>query len=50
MYRCRPHAQALDRAGLPPVGASSVAQLDESLAAADPKLTTEQRTRLDTTR
>ncbi|MGH3287398.1 MAG: aldo/keto reductase [Streptosporangiaceae bacterium] len=32
---------------IPLVGASSVAQLDESLAAVDLKLTTEQRTRLD---
>jgi aryl-alcohol dehydrogenase-like predicted oxidoreductase len=32
------------------VGASSVAQLDESLAAADLELTTEQRTRLDAAR
>jgi aryl-alcohol dehydrogenase-like predicted oxidoreductase len=35
---------------IPLVGASSVAQLDESLAAVDLKLTAEQRTRLDTTR
>jgi hypothetical protein len=35
---------------IPVVGASSVAQLDESLAAADLELTTEQRTRLDTAR
>jgi aryl-alcohol dehydrogenase-like predicted oxidoreductase len=34
---------------IPLVGASSVAQLDESLAAVDLKLTAEQRTRLDTT-
>src|SRR5580700_6162698 len=33
---------------IPLVGASSVAQLDESLAAVDLKLTAEQRTRLDT--
>jgi aryl-alcohol dehydrogenase-like predicted oxidoreductase len=32
---------------IPLIGASSVAQLDESLAAADLELTTEQRTRLD---
>jgi aryl-alcohol dehydrogenase-like predicted oxidoreductase len=32
---------------IPLVGASSVAQLDESLAAVDLELTTEQRTRLD---
>ena len=32
---------------IPLVGASSLAQLDESLAAADLELTTEQRTRLD---
>ncbi|HTU72081.1 MAG TPA: aldo/keto reductase [Trebonia sp.] len=35
---------------IPLVGASSVAQLDESLAAVDLELTQEQRTRLDTTR
>jgi aryl-alcohol dehydrogenase-like predicted oxidoreductase len=35
---------------IPLVGASSVAQLDESLAAVDLELTAEQRTRLDTTR
>jgi aryl-alcohol dehydrogenase-like predicted oxidoreductase len=35
---------------IPLVGASSVAQLDESMAAVDLKLTAEQRTRLDTTR
>jgi aryl-alcohol dehydrogenase-like predicted oxidoreductase len=35
---------------IPLVGASSVAQLDESLAAVDLKLTAEQRTRLDTAR
>jgi len=35
---------------IPLVGASSVAQLDESLAAADLELTTEQRTRLDAAR
>jgi aryl-alcohol dehydrogenase-like predicted oxidoreductase len=35
---------------IPLVGASSVAQLDESLAAVDPELTTEQRTRLDAAR
>jgi aryl-alcohol dehydrogenase-like predicted oxidoreductase len=35
---------------IPLVGASSVAQLDESLAAVDLELTTEQRTRLDTAR
>jgi aryl-alcohol dehydrogenase-like predicted oxidoreductase len=35
---------------IPVVGASSVAQLDESLAAADLELTTEQRTRLDAAR
>ncbi|MFF7325202.1 aldo/keto reductase [[Kitasatospora] papulosa] len=34
---------------LPLVGASSVAQLDESLAAVDLELTPEQRTKLDTT-
>lgn len=34
----------------PVVGASSVAQLDENLAAVDLELTTEQRTRLDTAR
>jgi aryl-alcohol dehydrogenase-like predicted oxidoreductase len=34
---------------IPLVGASSVVQLDESLAAIDLKLTTEQRTRPDTT-
>ncbi|HUA27278.1 MAG TPA: aldo/keto reductase [Streptosporangiaceae bacterium] len=33
---------------IPVVGASSVAQLDESLAAADLDLTAEQRARLDT--
>jgi aryl-alcohol dehydrogenase-like predicted oxidoreductase len=33
---------------IPLIGASSVAQLDESLAAVDLELTTEQRTRLDT--
>jgi aryl-alcohol dehydrogenase-like predicted oxidoreductase len=32
---------------MPVVGASSVAQLDETLAAADLELTTEQRARLD---
>jgi aryl-alcohol dehydrogenase-like predicted oxidoreductase len=32
---------------IPLVGASSVAQLDESLAAVDLELTTDQRTRLD---
>jgi aryl-alcohol dehydrogenase-like predicted oxidoreductase len=32
---------------IPAVGASSVAQLDESLAAADLELTAEQRARLD---
>ena len=32
---------------IPLVGASSVAQLDESLAAVDLELTAEQRTRLD---
>ena len=35
---------------IPLVGASSVAQLDESLAAADQDLTAEQRTRLDAAR
>ena len=35
---------------IPLVGASSVAQLDESLAAVDLELTAEQRTRLDTAR
>jgi aryl-alcohol dehydrogenase-like predicted oxidoreductase len=35
---------------IPVVGASSVAQLDESLAAADLELTTEQRARLDAAR
>jgi aryl-alcohol dehydrogenase-like predicted oxidoreductase len=35
---------------IPLVGASSVAQLDESLAAVDLELTTEQRTRLDEAR
>ena len=35
---------------IPLVGASSVAQLDESLAAVNLELTAEQRTRLDTTR
>jgi aryl-alcohol dehydrogenase-like predicted oxidoreductase len=35
---------------IPLVGASSVAQLEESLAAVDLELTTEQRTRLDTAR
>ncbi len=35
---------------IPLIGASSVAQLDENLAAADLELTTEQRTRLDTAR
>jgi aryl-alcohol dehydrogenase-like predicted oxidoreductase len=35
---------------IPLVGASSVAQLDESLAAVDLQLTPEQRTKLDTTR
>jgi aryl-alcohol dehydrogenase-like predicted oxidoreductase len=35
---------------IPLVGASSVAQLDESLAAADLELTTDQRTRLDAAR
>jgi aryl-alcohol dehydrogenase-like predicted oxidoreductase len=35
---------------IPLVGASSVAQLEESLAAADLELTAEQRTRLDTAR
>lgn len=33
---------------IPVVGASSVTQLDESLAAVDLELTTEQRTKLDT--
>jgi aryl-alcohol dehydrogenase-like predicted oxidoreductase len=32
---------------IPVVGASSVAQLDETLAAADLELTTQQRARLD---
>jgi aryl-alcohol dehydrogenase-like predicted oxidoreductase len=32
---------------IPLIGASSVAQLDESLTAVDLELTTEQRTRLD---
>ena len=35
---------------IPLVGASSVAQLDESLAAVDLELTAKQRTRLDTAR
>ena len=35
---------------IPLVGASSLAQLDESLAAVDLELTTEQRTRLDAAR
>jgi aryl-alcohol dehydrogenase-like predicted oxidoreductase len=35
---------------IPLVGASSVAQLDENLAAMDLELTTEQRTRLDAAR
>ena len=35
---------------IPLVGASSVAQLDEGLAAADLELTTEQRARLDAAR
>jgi aryl-alcohol dehydrogenase-like predicted oxidoreductase len=35
---------------IPLVGASPVAQLDESLAAVDLELTAEQRGRLDTTR
>jgi aryl-alcohol dehydrogenase-like predicted oxidoreductase len=35
---------------IPLVGASSVAQLDESLAAVDLELTAEQRTRLNTAR
>ena len=35
---------------IPLVGASSVAQLDESLAAVDLELTPEQRERLDTAR
>jgi aryl-alcohol dehydrogenase-like predicted oxidoreductase len=35
---------------IPLIGASSVAQLDESLAAVDLELTTQQRTRLDTAR
>jgi len=35
---------------IPVIGASSVTQLDESLAAADLELTAEQRTRLDTAR
>ena len=35
---------------IPLVGASSVAQLDESLAAVDLELTPEQRTRLNTAR
>ena len=35
---------------IPLIGASSVAQLDESLAAVDLELTTEQRTRLDAAR
>ena len=35
---------------IPLTGASSAAQLDESLAAADLELTTEQRTRLDAAR
>ena len=35
---------------IPLVGASSVAQLEESLAAVDLELTTEQRTRLDAAR
>jgi aryl-alcohol dehydrogenase-like predicted oxidoreductase len=35
---------------IPLVGASSVAQLDESLAAADLELTVEQRARLDAAR
>jgi aryl-alcohol dehydrogenase-like predicted oxidoreductase len=35
---------------IPIIGASSVAQLDESLAAVDLELTAEQRTRLDTAR
>ena len=35
---------------IPLVGASSVAQLDESLAAVDLELTAQQRTRLDAAR
>jgi aryl-alcohol dehydrogenase-like predicted oxidoreductase len=35
---------------IPLIGASSAAQLDESLAAVDLELTTEQRTRLDAAR
>jgi aryl-alcohol dehydrogenase-like predicted oxidoreductase len=35
---------------IPLVGASSLAQLDESLAAVDLELTSEQRTRLDAAR
>ena len=35
---------------IPLTGASSAAQLDQSPAAADPELTTEQRTRLDAAR
>ena len=35
---------------IPLVGASSVAQLDESLAAVDLELTADQRTRLDAAR
>ena len=35
---------------IPLVGASSVAQLDESLAAVDLELTQDQRARLDTAR
>lgn len=35
---------------IPLTGTSSAAQLDQSLAAADPELTTEQRTRLDAAR
>ncbi|MEK8107907.1 aldo/keto reductase [Micromonospora sp. M12] len=38
-----------DLPSIPLVGASSVAQLEESLAAVDLELTTEQRHRLDTT-
>ena len=35
---------------IPLTGASSAPQLDQSLAAADPELTTEQRTKLDAAR
>ena len=38
-----------DLPSIPLVGASSVAQLEESLAAVDLELTAEQRHRLDTT-